>query len=216
MFLKELGTLTKRSIVYIDGFNFYYGAVKGTPYKWLDLQKYFELLRQDDDIKKIWYFTAKVSGSQLVRQEAYFNALATLPAIEMVFGLYKMKKLRCKIRECGHQGNKSYQVPEEKGTDVNIALQMLDDAYQSACDRIILVSGDSDLVPAVKLIKKRHPEIQVTVYIPATDPKRGAATELRNVADKNKTLPSALFSKAQFPEILIGASGKPICKPSGW
>jgi 6-hydroxy-3-succinoylpyridine 3-monooxygenase len=214
--LRRLGTLAKRSIVYIDGFNFYYGAVKGTPHKWLNLQKYFELLRQDDDLQKIWYFTAKVSGDQLARQETYFDALATLPLIEMVFGLYKLKNLRCKIRACGYQGNKSYKVPEEKGTDVNIALQMLDDAYQGACDRIILVSGDSDLVPAVKLVKKRHPEIQVTVYIPASDPRRGAATELRSVADKHKTLPTALLSKAQFPQSLTGASRKNICKPSNW
>lgn len=93
---------------------------------------------------------------------------------------------------------------------------MLDDAYQGACARIILVSGDSDLVPAVKLVKKRHPEIQVTVYIPATDPKRGAATELRNVADKHKTLPQELLPKAQFPQILTGSSGKRISKPSNW
>ena len=85
---------------------------------------------------------------------------------------------------------------------MNIALQMLDDAYQGACDRIILVLGDSDLVPAIRLVKKRHPEIQVTVYIPATNPKRGAATELRNVADKHKTLPSDLLPKAQFPPSL--------------
>jgi 6-hydroxy-3-succinoylpyridine 3-monooxygenase len=208
--------LAKRSIIYIDGFNFYYGAVKDTPNKWLNLQKYFELLRQDDDIQKIWYFTAKVSGSQLARQEIYFEALATLPLIEIVFGLYKLKKLRCQVKNCVYRGNKEYNVPEEKGTDVNIALQMLDDAYQSACDRMILVSGDSDLVPAVKLIKKRHREIQITVYIPATDPRRGAATELRNVADKHKTLPLALLPKAQFPQSITGASGNIIYKPSGW
>ena len=34
-----------RTVVYVDGFNLYYGAVKGTPYKWLDLEKYFQLLR---------------------------------------------------------------------------------------------------------------------------------------------------------------------------
>ncbi|MUL38233.1 NYN domain-containing protein [Gloeocapsopsis dulcis] len=216
LLLGRLSALAKRSIVYIDGFNFYYGAVKDTPNKWLNLQNYFELLRQDDDIQKIWYFTAKVSGAQLVRQETYFDALATLPLIEIVFGLYKLKELRCRIKECKYQGNKLYKVPEEKGTDVNIALQMLDDAYQSACDRMILVSGDSDLVPAVKLVKKRHPKIQITVYIPANHPKRGAAKELRNVADKHKTLPSALLSKAQFPQSLIGISGKTICKPSCW
>jgi 6-hydroxy-3-succinoylpyridine 3-monooxygenase len=174
------------------------------------------LLRQDDDIQKIWYFTAKVSGNQLVSQETYFDALATLPLVEIVFGLYKRKKLRCQVRGCSYQGDKSYEVPEEKGTDVNIALQMLDDAYQSACDRMILVSGDSDLVPAVKLVKKRHPEIQITVYIPATDPRRGAATELRSVADKNKTLPLALLPKSQFPQSFTGTSGNTICKPITW
>ncbi|MBE9191949.1 NYN domain-containing protein [Gloeocapsopsis crepidinum LEGE 06123] len=216
LLLERISVLAKRSVVYIDGFNFYYGAVKDTPYKWLNLQKYFEILRQDDDIQKIWYFTAKVSGNQLERQETYFDALATLPIIEIVFGLYKLKELRCRIKECRYQGNKAYKVPEEKGTDVNIALQMLDDAYQNACDRMILVSGDSDLVPAVKLVKKRHPEIQITVYIPASHPKRGAATELRNVADKHKTLPTALLPKAQFPQSLTGTSGKTIYKPSSW
>jgi uncharacterized LabA/DUF88 family protein len=214
--LERFTTLTKRSIVYIDGFNFYYGAVKDTPHKWLDLQKYFRLLRQDDDIQKIWYFTAKVSGSQRERQETYFDALTASPLIEIVYGLYKFKSLRCRVKDCGHQGNKSYKVPEEKGTDVNIALQMLDDAYQSACDRIILVTGDSDLVPAVKLVKKRHPEIEVTVYIPATDPNRGAANELRSAADKHKILPSALLAKAQLPQTLKGFSGKTLGKPINW
>ena len=216
LFLIRLLALAKRSIVYIDGFNFYYGAIKHTPHKWLDLQKYFELLRQDDDIQRIWYFTAKVSGTPLTRQETYLDALTTLSLVECVFGLYKLKNLHCRIKQCGYEGKKTYKVPEEKGTDVNIALQMLDDAYQGACDRIILVSGDSDLVPAVNLVKKRHPDIQVTVYVPANNPKRGAATELRGAADKHKTLPAALLSKAQFPRRFTGASGQIICKPSSW
>lgn len=208
--------MTKRSIVYIDGFNFYYGAVKGTPYKWLDLQKYFSLLRTDDDLQKIWYFTAKVSGGQLIRQETYFDAINASPLVELVFGLYKQKHLKCRVRACKYPGNKAYQVPEEKRTDVNIAVQMLDDAYQGTCDRIILVSGDSDLVPALQMIKKRHPSIQITVYVPTRNPKRGAARELRNVADKDSSLPTQLFSKAQLPLSMIGASGKVIQKPSRW
>jgi 6-hydroxy-3-succinoylpyridine 3-monooxygenase len=208
--------LGKRSIVYIDGFNFYYGALKDSPDKWLNLQKYFELLRQNDDLQKIWYFTAKVSGSKLAAQETYLDALGTLPLVEVVFGLYKLKNLKCRVDKCAYQGGRSYKVPEEKGTDVNIALQMIDDAYQGACDRMILVSGDSDLVPAVKLVKKRCPEVQITVYIPATNPKRGAATELRSATDKHKTLPLQLLSKAQFPQSLMGASGKIIHKPSHW
>ncbi len=211
--------MTKRSVVYIDGFNLYYGVLKENPHhKWLDLQKYFRLLRQDDEIKKIWYFTAEVTGPPFQRQKVYLDAVGTLPLVKVVLGLYKRKTLKCKVDGCKYQGKngKQYTVPEEKKTDVNIALQMLDDAYQGACDRMILVSGDSDLVPAVKLIKERHPQIQVTVYIPANHPQRGAAKELRDAADKHKTLPTELLSKSQFPETLIGASGQSICKPEAW
>lgn len=206
----------KRSIVYIDGFNFYYGAIKDGPNKWLDLQHYFQLLRQDDNIQKIWYFTAMVSGPSLSRQEVYLEALKTSPLVDVVFGLYKKKRLKCRTQGCTYTGVKEYLVPEEKGTDVNIALQMLDDAYQGLCERMVLVSGDSDLVPAVKLVKKRHPGLQIIVYIPARHHNRGAAVELRSVADKDATLPIALLSKAQFPGSLVGYSGNIICKPGGW
>jgi 6-hydroxy-3-succinoylpyridine 3-monooxygenase len=214
--LDKVNALSQRSIVYIDGFNFYYGAIKDSSNKWLDLQKYFELLRQDDEIQKIFYFTAIVSGEAQLRQKIYFQALETSPLVHMVFGLYKLKKLRCRVNDCHYSGQKYYKVPEEKGTDVNIALQMLDDAYQCVCDRMILVSGDSDLVPAIKLVKKRHPEIQVTVYVPANDPKRGAARELRSAADKHQTLPQKLLQKAHFPDSLTLSSGEVIKKPSSW
>ena len=71
--------MPNRSVVYIDGFNFYYGAVKGTPWKWLDLQAYWERIRQDDDIRQIYYFTSQVrEPSRLARQRDYLAALGTL------------------------------------------------------------------------------------------------------------------------------------------
>jgi 6-hydroxy-3-succinoylpyridine 3-monooxygenase len=141
--------LGNRSIIYIDGFNFYYGVMKDSNDKWLNLEHYFRLLRQDDDIQKIYYFTAKVSGDAQVRQETYFQALQTLKSIKIVFGLYKSRQRKCKVSSCSNP-KKNYADYEEKRTDVNIALQMLDDAYQNNCDRMIVVSGDSDLVPAVE------------------------------------------------------------------
>jgi len=210
--------LAKRSIIYIDGFNFYYGALKDSPYKWLDLQTYFERLRQDDDVQKIWYFTARVSGAAASRQSPYLEALLTLPKIEIKYGLFKDKTQKCKVIGCNlPAAQKKYKVPEEKGTDVNIALQMIDDAYQGLCDRMILVSGDSDLVPAIELVKKRHPQIQVSVYIPATNQKRGAACELRNCSDKSHTLtPNNLMAKSQFPTTISTSAITSITKPSSW
>jgi hypothetical protein len=39
-----------RTIVYIDGFNLYYGAVRGSAVKWLNLQRFFQLLRPHDNM----------------------------------------------------------------------------------------------------------------------------------------------------------------------
>jgi hypothetical protein len=61
--------MARRSIVYIDGFNPYYGAVKGGAYKWLDIQRLCERLRQDDEIQLIRYFTARVDGPTRTNQD---------------------------------------------------------------------------------------------------------------------------------------------------
>ena len=70
--------MKKKSIIYIDGFNLYYGMLKNTKYKWLDLEAYFTRLRLDDDVKEIKYFTSTVFGKDnLARQKSYLKALAT-------------------------------------------------------------------------------------------------------------------------------------------
>ena len=47
---------------YVDGLNFYYGAVKGTPNKWVDFEALAHLLVPHDRVEKIRYFTARVKG----------------------------------------------------------------------------------------------------------------------------------------------------------
>ena len=207
--------MSNRSIIYIDGFNLYYGALKGTSYKWLDLQSYFKRLRSGDDIQRISYFTARVNGNKGVDQATYLQALSTCPLVEIVYGLYKKKTVKCGVRPCGHNV-KEFTTYEEKGTDVNIALQMVHDAYQGCCDRIVLVSGDSDLVPGLKLVRQVAPHITTHVYVPGSNPKRCAATQLRNAAHKNATLPNNLLSKSQFPKTFSDSSGTVITKPTGW
>lgn len=203
-----------RSIVYVDGFNLYYGALKGDPYKWLDLGRYFALLRVDDDIQVIRYFSAPVSGKS-TDQATYLRALATDPLVEVILGKFKRKNVRCRVRACSHAGDRMFPAVEEKRTDVNIAVSMLDDAYQDLADRFVLVSGDSDLVPAVARIKHRFPSKQVIVYVPSRDPTRGAAVEIRTAADSHKTLPLNLLQHAQFPQTLTDGTG-PIVRPSDW
>lgn len=205
-----------RAIVYVDGFNFYYGAVRGTAYKWLDLEACFRRLRSGDDLQHIYYFTAIVDGAARRRQEPYLRALATLPLVRIVLGKFKTKQIKCRVRACTHAGSRTFDAPEEKRTDVNIALQLLDDGLHDRADRFIVVSGDSDLVPALEMLKSQVPEKQLIVYVPSRHPIRGAATELRNAADKNRTFPQALLRVSQFPARVPDGRGGHIEKPTGW
>jgi uncharacterized LabA/DUF88 family protein len=207
---------TRRAIVYVDGFNFYYGALKDGPYKWLNLERFFCRLRQHDQIQKIRYFTAKVSGYHRANQEAYLLALTTLPLVDVILGKFKAKQVACMVPGCPNPGNRVFVTQEEKRTDVNIAVWMLHDAQQDLCDRLILVSGDSDLVPVVSMIKDQFPEKEIIVYIPAKNEIRGAAIELRAAAHKNKTLPLDLLPKSQFPAIVDIGSGRTVNKPASW
>jgi 6-hydroxy-3-succinoylpyridine 3-monooxygenase len=206
----------KRSIIYIDGFNLYYGAVKGTKWKWLNLERYFTLLRQDDDIQSIKYFTALIDGSHRANQETYLLALSTLPKVQIFQGNFKLKNVECRVAKCTFSGNKFFKVPEEKHTDVNIALHMLYDAMNNNFDRLVLISGDSDLVPALRMVKYCTPEKEIIVYVPANVPIRGAAVEIRSAADKHKILPNILLEKSQFPPKIKNGFGSWITKPPSW
>jgi uncharacterized LabA/DUF88 family protein len=211
------GPRGSRVIVYIDGFNLYYGVLKFSREKWLDIERLFIRLRPDDAIQKIRYFTALSSGGKSADQFAYLRAIETLPLVNVVLGRYKKKGVKCLVHPCTvPTKDRMFNTQEEKRTDVNIAVSMLDDAYQNLCDHLIVVSGDSDLVPAVNMVKTRFPAKIVTVYVPSRSPVRGAAVELRAAADKDRDLPLNLLKIAQLPASVPDGSGGFITKPTTW
>jgi uncharacterized LabA/DUF88 family protein len=144
------------------------------------------------------------------------TALGTLPKVNVVLGRYMHKPMLCRVHGCSFAGKREFMRPEEKQTDVNIALQMLDDAYQGLADRFVLVSGDSDLVPALAMVRARAPQIEIVVYVPNNHPSRGAAVELRTAADKARNLPLVELRHAQFPAVVRGAGGRTVTKPASW
>lgn len=207
-----------RTRVYIDGFNFYYGAVRGGPHKWLDLEQLCLRLRTDDDVVRIHYFTALVDGPRGARQRAFLEALGTRPRIAITLGQFKWKILTCENARCPFTGDRTFTKPEEKRTDVGIAVQMLDDAYQDACDRLVLITGDSDLVPAVQCIRRRFPEKRLVTYRPvgATPVKARRGDELAEASGDGRPLPRALLAHCHLPNPVVTADGRQIWKPIGW
>ena len=95
----ELKAWRTRTVVYIDGFNFYYGAVKGTQYKWLDFEALCQRLLPRDQVVKIRYFTARVTArpddpQRASRQDTYLRALATLPLVQIHYGHFLTQSVR--------------------------------------------------------------------------------------------------------------------------
>jgi len=83
--------MRNRSIIYIDGFNLYYGAVKNIPWKWLGIERYFSSLFPDDEMQIIKYFTAKMLGSHKANQGAYIKALLALNKVQITYRLASNK-----------------------------------------------------------------------------------------------------------------------------
>ncbi len=167
----------KRCTVYIDAFNWYYGIFIHRPeWKWLNIQSYFEALRLDEDVVQVYFFTAIVEPNHHVsakrdRQKRYLTALRSLPKVEVVLGKYQERTVTCRAEPCPRR--LQYRVGEEKKTDVNIAIRLIDDALNDRTDSMIIVSADSDLEPAVEWVRRHHPGIKVSVYVPALPEEAG-------------------------------------------
>jgi hypothetical protein len=85
----------------------------------------------------------------------YLQALGTLPKVEIIQWVFQPRTVRCDAKCC-----EQYIVAEEKKTDVNIAIRMIDDCLHKRMDSIVLVSGDSDQEPAIQWIHQRYPDMK--------------------------------------------------------
>ena len=154
----------QRVIVYVDGFNFYYGLKINSHWKryyWLDIVSLFErFMREDQELVAVNYFSARPLNNQdkFDRQQAWFMANDENPKFNLVLGRYLEKTIEC--RRC-HYKMKTF---EEKESDVRIATQIVSDAKSGMCDIAIVVSADSDMKPAIELA--RLSGIRVFVYFP--------------------------------------------------
>lgn len=153
----------QKVIVYVDGFNFYYG-LKGDPkwkrYYWLDIVKFFEkFMKPDQELIKVKYFSARPDNQEKnAHQYAFFQANMENSRFQLILGKYLKKKITC--FNCGNIIN-TY---EEKESDVRIATQIVSDSYEKNCDIAIVVSADSDMIPSVELAKQAGQK--VFIYFP--------------------------------------------------
>ena len=185
----------ERVIVYIDGFNFYFGLKekRWKRYYWLNLQKLAKnLINDNQKLITTKYFTSRISSppDKNKRQSTFIEALETLDNFSIFYGTYQDNKIEC-IR-CGN----IFQKSNEKMTDVNIAVEMLTDAFQDNYDTAILISADSDLSAPIKKVKSLFPNKKITVAFP---PAR-SSYELSKLAHAFITIGRKKIADSIFPD----------------
>ena len=224
-----------RTIVYVDGFNFYFGVLRNTAYKWLDIVSLVKhvchVQNPQIEVVSVKFFTAPVitrvatkGDKALHSQNTYHKALINRhpEILEIISGYYLLEK-----------GNPPrYKNPvdkldrveiwklEEKQTDVNIALHLYRDTVHRKCEQAVLVSSDSDLESALAFIKQDFPSHHVGLILPRREPKEGKRQPpnagLSKLADWTRSyILDEELERFQLPD-KVPTQKKPAIKPDYW
>ncbi len=192
--------------VYVDGFNLYHAIdkLKDNRLKWLDLCKLVHnfLDPKVHKLDTVFYFSAYATW----KSEAYSRHIAYVKALRISGVRTVMGQFKAKDRSCNKCKSK-WMAHEEKETDVNIALSLLDDAYQDNYDEAIIISQDSDLFPAIKLVQQRFPEKTIKIITP---PNMRHSKEMAKIVDHKKLaqIKPIHVQRSLFPEQIKDEEGK--------
>lgn len=216
--------MEKKKIVFlIDGFNLYHSIKKfikenrkTNKYKWLDYKKLCSLFlkSQSEEIGEVILYTAYAywrKNNAAERHKVFIKA-QQYNGVKVIFGKFKEKDRMCPA--CKDM----IKQHEEKETDVNIALDIIDYALKEEYDGIYIISGDSDLKPAIQRAKKYIANAGKDKYIKIIFPYKQHTNELKNILGNNnhmsikgKHLESSLMSE----EITL-SDGKITYIPKEW
>ena len=185
------------------------------PFKWLDLaglcRSYLPLLGATAELSGVRYFSALASHlvptnpDVVHRHQAYIRAL-TASGVTVQMGHFKQKDRTCVI--CGGR----LRIHEEKETDVAIAVTLLELAITRGCETIVLISGDTDLAPAIRAAKRLAPTIRLCSVFPYGRHNR----EFEQLVDVSFKMSDMAYAAHQLPDPLVMPNGKTLRKPATW
>ncbi|MGQ0800385.1 MAG: NYN domain-containing protein [Pseudomarimonas sp.] len=223
-----------RTIAFVDGYNLFFGCLKNTPYKWLDLVALIKLILhvQDpkSDLVQVRYFTAPIKArlashgnAAANAQDRYHRAIQQRGRVEIYNGWYSLEGAWAprKVVPPNKQDRVEIWRLEEKESDVHLALQLYRDAIRGECEQAVLVTSDSDLVPALKLLCVDAPEVRRGLILPrreqlSGEERRPANASLSQFADwTRQEIKNAELAACQLPA-RVPTAKKPIDKPDYW
>lgn len=206
--------MSDRVIVYIDGFNLYFAMkdLNWQKYYWLDLHRLaMRLIKKDQNLINVKYFTSRLStisssSEKAKRQNTYLDALDIIGGIHIIYGNYESKEWSCP--KC----NKKSFVPHEKRTDVNIATEIIMDAFYDRYDTAILISTDSDLVAPVQAVARGFDSKKIVIAFPPKRYSKGLDEASEGFIFINKSQ----LSNCQLPIEILTKNGFVIKRPEHW
>lgn len=221
---------TVKTRIYIDGFNLYYGILRfryspedprgtlGRPkYRWLNIARMCGLLLPEHQILGYKYFTALVRPrpedvEKRVRQRVFIRALETIPDFEIIRGRFQTHPVMMRLTNPPSGGPAFVEVfkTEEKGSDVNLAAHLVNDAHLDKFDVGVIVSNDSDLAEAIRIVTTQlHKEIGII------NPQKRPSETLHAHATFHKRIREGVLAASQFPDTMTDHRGS-FHKPECW
>jgi uncharacterized LabA/DUF88 family protein len=209
-------------IAYIDGFNFYKGLTKDTPYRWCDLHKLCNLLLPEGNLQKIKLFAAYSKDfldkpGQAHRQHLYLEALRIDPLIEF----FPSKYVKCELQL--PMVNSPKENPEfvyvrnykEKGSDVKLATNIIKDAIEDNFDIAAVFTNDSDFAEPLNYVRYYlHKKIILVLTCNGKD--SPPSKDLQKIANYVKHIRVEDLANSQLEPIIYRSGKKPIYKPPSW
>jgi len=201
-----------KTIVYVDGFNLYYGLLRKSPYKWLDLFALFQnqVLDAEATVTDVRYYTAPLLArlcddlDSPRRQDIYLQALKRMPPkkVSVVYGKLELSESRLRlVHPASDTGRVAlvYKLTEKK-SDVNLAADLISGAFLGQYQQAVICTNDSDLAPAMAAVRRHCPDVRLglVVPIPGTDHRR-AGRDLVEQAHWFKLLSPVHLANAQLP-----------------
>jgi len=213
--MSEVAQPKKRILVLIDGFNLYHSIADNNDhpelrkYKWLNLRKLVEsfIVQKKEEIAEIRYFSAYAywNPQKVLRHQTYVSALRTV-GVEAIISPFKLVEKEC--QRC----KKKYKTHEEKQTDVQIAINLFQEGIDDSYHKAVIISGDSDLIPAIKAVKAKFPLKEIQILFP---PSR-RMLELVSIADSSARIKEKHLVTAQFSDRIVLAENASLRKPPEW
>ncbi len=208
----------------IDGFNLYHSVslaerslAKST--KWLDIHRLccsylstiHTFVHHRVDLKSIYYFSALAYHMEsrnpgcTSRHQKFIQCLEDT-GVTPILGRFKRKEVYC------HLCHRTIEKHEEKETDVAISIKLIEIFLARECDIAVLITGDTDIAPAVKVAQKLFPQNNILFAFPAFRKNK----ELLNLCPQSFEIKIAQYVQHQFSDPYTLKDGTIIHKPSSW